>query len=574
MPAKAHVGSAVVGLAVAVCALVASALASSAAFADWSFPEAGQLNATGSSVAGFAAASVAGKPYIAYVQQSAGATSLIVERWSASAWTQVGEAVGTTPEGSTPALAEVGGVPYVAIPEGGAIHVYELNGGAWTLVGSAVGSELASEPSLASVGGQPCVAFKQGNSEETKVYAYCRSGTTWDKLGNPLLASAGGRFAGYPAVVDDGGEPLLAWDQGTFYGLEQEVELFSALWTGSSWSESGPLNVGAGTSVDTPFFPEETAPALIMDGATPYVAFAEENASQTSINAYVKSFDGTDWSQAGEALGKLSSGDSAQMPALGVFEGEPLALSLDGLTSGEHELTAKTFDGSSWSMLGGRLGAPPLTLEEAILTPAALVEGSGTPWAFFVQESESNAEGEFKLNLYAEDYTAGGVDPIGAGGAGLSVSDEPPTEATETITSTVAEGGSSASSQSAPAASAVLELLGAPSLSGRSKLKLNSGIAVYCPPGEGSCAGTVTLTADASASAAHSSAARLKSSFTVAAGDRTNVTLALSKSLAKLVRASGRLKGSVTVKAAGSNGEASELAQAVAVRLSKRSARS
>ena len=94
---------------------------------DWAVVGTGELSGAGS--ADFPSlAFVGGTPYVAWVEQTAGAGVIYVRRWTGSAWERVGGPLNNNVAvtASQPYLVGIGGVPYVAFREatGGAQRIF------------------------------------------------------------------------------------------------------------------------------------------------------------------------------------------------------------------------------------------------------------------------------------------------------------------------------------------------------------------------------------------------------------------------------------------------------------------
>src|SRR5262249_14721746 len=138
-----------------------------------------------------AIAAVGGVPYVAYSQPvGAAASEVFVDSWNGSSWTEVGNGTlndNTSAAASAPSIADVAGVPYVAWTESGHVYVKEWNGSAWTQVGGDISvSGNAFQQSIAGVGTLPYVSFIDNGSVFVKQW----NGSTWAQVStavNPSL---------------------------------------------------------------------------------------------------------------------------------------------------------------------------------------------------------------------------------------------------------------------------------------------------------------------------------------------------------------------------------------------------
>ncbi len=131
----------------------------------------GSLNVDPTKAAGIPSiADFGGVPYVAWDEadhtvNSSAVFEIRVARFVAGAWHAVGGSPNlnvTTGNARDPHLADVGGVPYVVFSEddgsGPQIHVARFTGSAWTPVGTALGG--GQLPGLADVAGMPYVVWQ------------------------------------------------------------------------------------------------------------------------------------------------------------------------------------------------------------------------------------------------------------------------------------------------------------------------------------------------------------------------------------------------------------------------------
>lgn len=260
-----------------------------------------------------------------------------------------------------PSLAAAGSELYVAwhepSPTSNRVRVKRWLGDAWAEVGAgglgAPGRE-ASHPSLAlnPMTGQPSVAWQeQGSAKELRVWRW--DGASWS--GSAALNVSGGRDAGAPALAFSGPTPYVAWQERGAAAWQ----IYVRRWNGVEWQQlGGSLNRDPARHA--------TAPALVVEGAIPYVAWQEERAAGSQL--FVARWDGAAWTSVGGALNTEALA-SAIEPSLTLVNGHPLVAWRERTTTAARVQVAR-WTGAAWDAEGPSLplGAPAPPAED------------GTPW--------------------------------------------------------------------------------------------------------------------------------------------------------------------------------------------------
>jgi hypothetical protein len=280
--------------------LLLAALTPGIAQADWT-TLGGALNQSPTGLGAPVISTVAGVPYVAWSESSAGATAQIyVRHWDGTAWVQDGGSLNVNPldDAQEPTIASVGGVPYVTWEEsfqGGAseVQVKHWDGSGWVRDGGTLNLNTAASaltPWIGGVGGVPYVAFEQSGTPST-VDVERFDGTTWRQVGAALNISAGDQ-ARAPSLAVIDGTPYVAWQEAAS-GVDQiQVDRLSA----GAWTQ-----VGGVLNVD----PTQSAfhPTIAGVGGVPYVSWTEQTQSgQGRTQAYVKHWDGGAWDRDGGSL--------------------------------------------------------------------------------------------------------------------------------------------------------------------------------------------------------------------------------------------------------------------------------
>lgn len=547
-------------VAAAALSLACSCVLASGALADWAPVQSGPLNASGYSASIGNAATVGSTTYFGWAEdeyRGAYLTAIHVSKLSGGAIT--GEA--PNPEDfsgadagdgyeSVPRLFAAGGHLY-AILEGLGFVVLKLEGEAWVEQGEALEGEAGG---LAESSEGLVLGYVEGTEPRSLVLDKLAS-KKWESLTTVVTPSSSEQSVRDVSVLEDGSAPIVAWlfeEQGYggvkdgLYAGELKSGSFDDFDGGSPISEAGRV---------------EAARTLVTIGGTPYLALGEETNSAEDLTRVLK------LSASGEAFEQV--GNVAQVapdyyqlePALVDYEGAPLVVAMS--EEGETHPLARHLVGAAWEQLGGPLGVPPLpALNGDPYQFTAFADASGVPYVAIAQEPPGGEE-TFEPNLYIEAYTAGGTDPLGGGGGSGSLGVSTPSVTSGAVFS-VEEPSSSPPPSNAPAASAALELVASPSIAGKAKLKLKTGVSVYCPAAGSACKGTVKLKLAKPKGAANVS-------FSIPAGATRAVTIVLPKRVSKALARAGAAKGSETVSASGPNGKSASLSQRLAAKLARKS---
>jgi len=238
----------------------------------------GSLNLDPSHDAGGASiADIGGIPYVAWREYNGSRNQIRVKRLEGNSWVSVGISlnVSQTDPANAPNIADVAGVPFVAWQEitasAAEVHVARLDGASWTAVGGALNAsatEGADAPSIMGIGGLPYVAWPEGNGPARHLYVKRLDGNAWAPVG-ASPENAPGSLPSSPSLADFGGVPVVAFDD--FAGSNYRV--YAKRFDGSAWVQvgSGPLNVAGDRSAERP--------SVNDVGGVPYVAWDEYDAS-------------------------------------------------------------------------------------------------------------------------------------------------------------------------------------------------------------------------------------------------------------------------------------------------------
>lgn len=422
--------------------------------------------------------------------------------------------------------------------------VLELEGSEWKRQGNA--PEGAISLAEESSGGKPIAAFVNSSG---RVQIDRFSGSSWSKLTEGAAPASGSIQS--VQLLSDGSTPIVSW-------VSQQEDLHDSVYAdelsgGSLVALSGGAELTDGDNVGA-------AATLALLAGVPYIGLGEarDGAGEEEI-AYTRvlKLEGTSFVQVAGTV-RETPFHYQLSPGLAEYEGAPVAVTI--AEDPKLQVLASRLGGGAWTPFGGQLGVPPLPSPNGGPYELVTFEGAGgTPYVALAQQAGT----EFaKANIFLEDYTPAGVDPLGDG------------MSSEVSTPSVTNGAvfsveePSPPPSKAPAASAALELMAPPSLAGKRKrkLELKTGVSAYCPAAGAACKGTVALKL-----AKPKGAGTAKVGFSVPAGATQAVEIALPKRAAKAIARAGAAKGSETVSATGPNSEAVSLSERVAAKLAHES---
>jgi hypothetical protein len=233
-------------------------------------------------------ANVGGVPYVAWSEKDGlGRYQVHVRRFDGATWSDVGGSlnVSSTQSAGSPALGVVAGVPYIAWSESSAtvaqLWVKRLEGNAWVPVGSGSLNMSATHgtgaAALADVGGVPYVAWTETDGGPGQLYVKRFDGSAWQPVGAGSLNVDTAHFVSAPSIAGVGSTPVVTWSEDFGSGYHDWVKRFD----GASWAflGSNPLNV------DPAFTARD--PDVADIGGVPYLSW-DEYVSDTVAAIHVR----------------------------------------------------------------------------------------------------------------------------------------------------------------------------------------------------------------------------------------------------------------------------------------------
>jgi len=350
------------------------------------------------------AAVVGGVPHVAWAETPVpGVSQIHVARLSADGtdWQEIG--AGPTPvnidptrAGVLPAIADVGGVPYVAYLQdtvaGNRVRVVRLNsaGSAWEVVGDALDTAVvpvSQGPDIVAVGGVPHVAWIESNGVSLELRVARLSGNTWLSVGGgpvdgALMVAANFR----PAIAAIARVPWVAWthDEG---GGSREVRVSRLNAAGTGWEEPEGGANPIGASALNPS--TGVAAALVAVGGVPHVAWQEaDDVGQSQVRVSRLNAAGTDWAEPVGGRGPVNENarSDAGEPSLADVGGVPwVAWVEDEPVGSEVRVARLSSNTDDWEQPVG--GAHPISASELFFSSSATVMSvGGFPWVAWREE--------------------------------------------------------------------------------------------------------------------------------------------------------------------------------------------
>lgn len=371
----------VVGLALAIGRSIQTAAApvDPSANAGWveigvgSASGGGISNSSGSSRQPSLAVTPAGVPIVAWVDTAAGNSEIYVRRWNGSAWVEMGGSASgggvsaNSGESDWPSVAiDTAGRPIIAWQDNSSgkwqIYVRRWNGAAWVEMGGSASDGGISNNNGASIWpslrisavGVPFVVWEDTSDGDREIYLKRWDGSAWVEMGGS--ASGGGisddstksRRPSVGFLTD--GNPVIAWENST----DTIHDIFVRRWNGLAWVEMGSGSAsGGGISNDSGF--SYWSSLIILPDGMPFVTWGNDPTGYGKDEIFARRWNGTAWVEmAGSATGggiSKSPGESwYASPALAP-DGNPMVAWQDNSVDDE-EIYFRKWNGSAWVELG------------------------------------------------------------------------------------------------------------------------------------------------------------------------------------------------------------------------------
>ncbi|MBN2361722.1 MAG: hypothetical protein JXR83_19880 [Deltaproteobacteria bacterium] len=231
------------------------------------------------------------------------------------------------------------------------------------------------------------------------------TGTSW---GGGISANSGDS-ASPSLALDDSGNPVVAWADGT----SGNYEIYVKRYNGSRWVDIGPTSsTGRGISNSTGY---SQSPSLALDlYGNPVVAWSDNTCGNNEI--YIKRFDGTHWVDIGTGSssggGLSNSATSSEHPSVALdSSGNPVVAWTERCTSTNYDIYIRRFDGVDWVDLGAgsSTGGGISSNSGRSESPSLALDISGNPVVAWSDNTSGNYE------IYIKQFVGGGWVDVGAG---------------------------------------------------------------------------------------------------------------------------------------------------------------
>ena len=339
-----------------------------------------------------------------------------------------------TQNAQQPSLTVIGGVPWVAWSEadgsGAEIRVSRLNaaGTAWEqVVGGtspinhgAGANPNAVHPSLAAIGGVPHVAWTEsdGTNNEIRVSRLNAAGTDWQQVvggASPINQSAT-VIGSEPSLTDVGGVPYVAWSEHD--GTNSEIRVSRLNAAGNDWEQPWPAASAIYGGINASSSQHAGSPSLTTIGGVPYVAWTEEDGSNTEVR--VSRLNGANWQQVvggASPINQAPTLQDAKAPSLTAVGGVPHVAWAEADGNGDEIRVSRLIAGAFWQQVVG--GASPINDGTASGAAEPSLTGIGSvPYVAWREFDGGNNETRVsRLNAAGTDWEelVGGPNPINHG---------------------------------------------------------------------------------------------------------------------------------------------------------------
>jgi hypothetical protein len=269
-------------------------------------------------------------PYLAWSEGDGSDNPQIrVSQFDGQHWQPVGGQISADPandRSDQPSIAGIGGVPYVAWIEPNPapnasnylIHVKRFGGGTWVDVGGPVNissTANAFHPALADVGGVPYIAWQENG---VRVARFDSGDAQWHQVGS---GPVGTPISNTPvSIASDGGTVFVAWT-GLNSNLDRRV--FVSSFDGTNWQPRG------GGKVEIPANEITQDPSLALVHNRMVVAYRAKDGSH--FHVHVAELAEDTWQDLGSGVNGIyfSISQDAAPPSLVEADGIPVVGSVE-----------------------------------------------------------------------------------------------------------------------------------------------------------------------------------------------------------------------------------------------------
>jgi hypothetical protein len=304
------------------------------------------------------------------------------------------------------------------------VYVSQMSPTTWNSLGSfylALDSEMSGDneshaPSLVMVGSTPWVSWYKYNDPSLPappLYAKSWNGSSW--VGGVIgPGNTAGDYVtqGYSKLIGIGSTPYIAFLEGDHTLCYPWCNLlYVKSWNGSSWANvgTGPLNKNTNYSSVSSL---ADSVSITSDGANPIVAWTEYTVpnyykTDTNPQLYVSEWNGSSWVALGGSLNMSTSVGWAYSASLAYLNGQPYVAWTERSQSGNNQVFVKTWNGSSWSLVGsGTLNKDTNT--GWAFKPSLTTDGTNLYLGWVEQQSIGQ-----KAETYVDEWNGSSWVPLG-----------------------------------------------------------------------------------------------------------------------------------------------------------------
>jgi hypothetical protein len=241
------------------------------------------------------------------------------------------------------------------------------------------------------------------------IYAKRWNGAAWvEYLANAPLDRTASNNATEPVLaLDSTNKPYIAWVE----VVNGSRNIYVKRWNGTAWAWVGTaaaLDIAIGNSVGAPSM-------AIGSDNKPVIAWAEEDAGGNS-NVYVKKLVGNTWTLVGTTAIDRSIANYAFEPSLDLdSSNNPMVAWREDLASGDSNIYAKRWNGSSWVSLGNILDKLP---SNPAGSPSLVIGTNNNP---VVSWDEFDLPGSDTFNVYVKRWTGTAWQSVSTGAVDVNL---------------------------------------------------------------------------------------------------------------------------------------------------------
>ena len=357
-----------------------------------------------------------GQPYVVWTDNSSGNEEIYLLYWdkNKNQWRELagsasGGGVSNTPKGDSlrPAIAVDNGDIYVSWEDdsSGNYQIYvrrwDPASGKWKNLGPTTGGGASNRDnrawfsSIKIFSGTPYLAFRGRDASsggyEIYVKKYNKSKNSWEGIGGSASGGGISNTSGdsrKPSIVQvPNGDIYVSWHDKE----DGDFDVYVKKWDGSKWSSA--TNISKNSSVSN-----YSMMVADSDGKL-YVSWDDDKPGNREI--YLKVYSGGQWKELGGSAsggGISKNSGSSRLAAIAVDKtGRPHILWMDD-SSGDYEIYANRWDGSSWKEIGSASASGGGISKNSTPSerPWLAISPDGVPYATWADGPEGKQEIYFK----------------------------------------------------------------------------------------------------------------------------------------------------------------------------------